>query len=417
MSRFPKILLLSPTIPATGNTSTISRLHNHFYMNNIDAVVHDISKCSQCEFSCLVKKVNSLIVELSVSQIIILHAYKSGIFVVCSCGNNCRTAVKYGIVYGGTDLNIDVNNVKNRAVIKEAIMNAHFTVAFTEDMQQIVKSICPNSKVLVHPQCLDYNLFKQCKVEELTPKTKQAVDVMFSKPLIFVVASSLRNVKDPLYVAQNFLKWKCTLHPKKDVRLLILGAVADPVFAVEFFRKLLLFQKLSDVSTTSTLCCDGPVSQVSVALAPNITKACPPVACDVDADLVVSWINDPGGATVQFIPAVSQPQFLEYCSRGLFYALVNTSKSEGMASSILEAMGMGVPVIVRDIPGNRAVVKDKWNGLLFSSPEEFISNAQRLLDSPQLGLELALNAKNYILNNHSPYQEAKFYINLVRDIL
>ena len=38
------------------------------------------------------------------------------------------------------------------------------------------------------------------------------------------------------------------------------------------------------------------------------------------------------------------------------HAFVNSSKSEGQSSAILEAMVIGVPVFARDIPGNRALI-------------------------------------------------------------
>jgi glycosyltransferase involved in cell wall biosynthesis len=41
---------------------------------------------------------------------------------------------------------------------------------------------------------------------------------------------------------------------------------------------------------------------------------------------------------------------------GAAFAVLNTSRSEGMSGAILEAMQLRVPVLARDIPGNRAIV-------------------------------------------------------------
>jgi L-malate glycosyltransferase len=46
---------------------------------------------------------------------------------------------------------------------------------------------------------------------------------------------------------------------------------------------------------------------------------------------------------------------------------LNTSLHEGMSGAILEAMAEGLPVIASDTPGNRALVTENVNGLLFSS--------------------------------------------------
>ncbi len=52
---------------------------------------------------------------------------------------------------------------------------------------------------------------------------------------------------------------------------------------------------------------------------------------------------------------------------------VNTSKSEGLPVSIMEAMSFGIPVIATNVGGTSEIVKDGFNGFLLSenpSPEE-----------------------------------------------
>ncbi|WP_162906647.1 glycosyltransferase [Algihabitans albus] len=47
-------------------------------------------------------------------------------------------------------------------------------------------------------------------------------------------------------------------------------------------------------------------------------------------------------------------------------ALVLPSLSEGMSRAVLEAMQLGVPAVLRDVDGNRALVHEGRNGLLFA---------------------------------------------------
>lgn len=49
--------------------------------------------------------------------------------------------------------------------------------------------------------------------------------------------------------------------------------------------------------------------------------------------------------------------------------LLNTSKSEGMASTVLEAMALKTLVVARWNEGNSSVIKHKENGLLFKDPQ------------------------------------------------
>ena len=52
--------------------------------------------------------------------------------------------------------------------------------------------------------------------------------------------------------------------------------------------------------------------------------------------------------------------------------LVNTSISEGMSLSILEAMKNKCPVYARDNEGNKSIINDNSNGFLFSKASDFL---------------------------------------------
>ena len=64
--------------------------------------------------------------------------------------------------------------------------------------------------------------------------------------------------------------------------------------------------------------------------------------------------------------------------------VLNTSESEGQCNSLLEAMLAGTPVVARANPGNTSLlvapgtVHQRY-GLLGTTPEELVSQAQRLL--------------------------------------
>ncbi|XP_061762874.1 glycosyltransferase 1 domain-containing protein 1 isoform X2 [Nerophis ophidion] len=95
------------------------------------------------------------------------------------------------------------------------------------------------------------------------------------------------------------------------------------------------------------------------------------------------------------------------------FALVNSSISEGMSAAILEAMDLGLPVLARNIPGNTAIVQNEVTGLVYSSPQEFVHQSQRLLSDHQLRARVIRNGKVYVVKHHSVKQERETYQRLV----
>lgn len=98
------------------------------------------------------------------------------------------------------------------------------------------------------------------------------------------------------------------------------------------------------------------------------------------------------------------------------HVVVNSSLSEGMPNSILEAMSLGKPVLASKIPGNRAIIKDKKDGLLFEGEEEFEKKAEKLLKDKDLRKRLGQEAKKRIQLAHSPKKECDEHIKIYREL-
>jgi L-malate glycosyltransferase len=96
--------------------------------------------------------------------------------------------------------------------------------------------------------------------------------------------------------------------------------------------------------------------------------------------------------------------------------VVSTSFSEGMSSSILEAMSLGVPVLASKIEGNKAIIEDGVDGLLFDSETDFIQQMERLIEDPELRKRLTANALKRIERDHMPSQEAQSYLTLYKEV-
>ncbi|PLX78489.1 MAG: hypothetical protein C0616_14455 [Desulfuromonas sp.] len=99
--------------------------------------------------------------------------------------------------------------------------------------------------------------------------------------------------------------------------------------------------------------------------------------------------------------------------------VVNNSKSEGLSNALLEADALGVPILARDIPGNREIVVTNRNGLLFPNEEEFVALATRLANDNHFRSRLgdaktatdatireALQLERFLLESCSYYTDA-----------
>ena len=133
---------------------------------------------------------------------------------------------------------------------------------------------------------------------------------------------------------------------------------------------------------------------------------------------------------------MSHEQTLAFIARSL--VVVNSSRSEGMSQALLEAMTLQVPVLARDIPGNRAIVQDGVTGLLFSDAQvqnaclstvfyiyihaedffqDFQKKAKLLLKNEALRCKLSDNAKTYVTSQHDYEKERKAYIDILQSLV
>lgn len=100
------------------------------------------------------------------------------------------------------------------------------------------------------------------------------------------------------------------------------------------------------------------------------------------------------------------------------HVILNTSRFEGgMANSLLEAMAWGRPVLASDVEGNRSLITDGVNGLLYRDEQEFVAKAARLLHDRDLCSMLGRAGRDTVARSHAPCDEAGKYLDLYRSIL
>lgn len=96
--------------------------------------------------------------------------------------------------------------------------------------------------------------------------------------------------------------------------------------------------------------------------------------------------------------------------------VLNTSRSEGMPNALLEAMSLGRAVLAADIPGNRSVVTDGVDGLLFG-PHDFLPRAEALARDPALRRKLGRRAAASVRRRFSRRAELAAHLEIYRQAL
>ncbi|MFH1724056.1 MAG: glycosyltransferase [Elusimicrobiota bacterium] len=118
-------------------------------------------------------------------------------------------------------------------------------------------------------------------------------------------------------------------------------------------------------------------------------------AASVRADIRFEWIGDGElrpqvdkmardqglGERFSVTGWLPQPEAVERLRGADLF--VHYSRWEGLPNAVLEAMALGLPVIVSDIPGNRELVRPGENGYRVASEEKLFERTLELVEDPE----------------------------------
>jgi glycosyltransferase involved in cell wall biosynthesis len=97
--------------------------------------------------------------------------------------------------------------------------------------------------------------------------------------------------------------------------------------------------------------------------------------------------------------------------------VVNTSQSEAIPGSILEAMYLGRPVVVADIPGNRAAVRHEHTGLIYKDQIDLVRALATIIDDQAFAAALGNRAAGEVREQFAPEAETATFCRLYQAVL
>jgi len=102
-----------------------------------------------------------------------------------------------------------------------------------------------------------------------------------------------------------------------------------------------------------------------------------------------------------------------------FDLLWSTSRREGLAGAILEAMAAGVPVVATDIPGTRELIVTEETGYLLPVGDRaaFARYTERLLNDSALASRFATAARERVWREFSVEKMIERHAALYRELL
>ena len=100
---------------------------------------------------------------------------------------------------------------------------------------------------------------------------------------------------------------------------------------------------------------------------------------------------------------------------------VSSSRREGLPVNIMEAMAIGLPLIVTDCRGNRDLVRNGVNGIVIKNDdvEAFANSINMLFDSKELRLKFGEKSlsiiQNYSLENVLDEMREIYHLNSIKN--
>ncbi|MGQ1693165.1 glycosyltransferase [Acinetobacter baumannii] len=119
-----------------------------------------------------------------------------------------------------------------------------------------------------------------------------------------------------------------------------------------------------------------------------------------------------------FVGQVANADVKKMLQKNSYDIFINTSESEGIPVSIMEAMSYGIPAIAPDVGGITDLVKHKKNGYLMSQHSDIseIIDGIKYLHNESVAIQNRVNAREWILKEFNAEVNYLKFINKIENI-
>ena len=308
-SKLPSVLIYGKLTPATGNAET-ARRYEAAWSSSADIrfrPVHtDLVKTSALANEA--KRLREFAACERLDLAFGIHLYRAGTPLAAAFASAGSSSLPYGLLASGTDANADVDDPTRASAITSALRSADFLL------------------------CLNQNQKSRLQLLGI-PYDTSVLGIG-----IDVASSSHYSLRHALKLANDVI---LVLFPAGRRRLKgVLPTIES--LAVPFATRF----------TNHVLVVLGPVIEADYAhqLKARITSL----------TLLYPNLHD----RIQLHDGLPHEDYLAVLHEADL--ILNASDHEGLSHSLAEAMAVGVPVLARDIAGNRLLVRDGDNGRLFA---------------------------------------------------
>lgn len=332
----PTLLIYGKLTPATGNAET-ARRYATAWENQANIRFRPLPTHSEnpAALALECRRLQELAQRERLTLAFGIHILRAGQPLAKAFAADTPLRLPFGLLASGTDANADVAIPERRAAMAAILRQADFLVCLTEDLHRRLDGLPLPADTTVEPNGIDI-------ATDAEYSLRQALGLKPENKLIFFTAS-LRRLKGVLPTLEALVEPLATRWPTHV--LIVLGPALEADYAAEVQQRITTLQA-----------------------------------------------HYPGLAGRLLLhPGLPHPEYLAALREASL--LLNASDHEGLSHAIAEAMAAGIPVLARDIPGNRELVRNDENGRLFADFSTLADRYAACFDAPQATAQMARQAQ------------------------
>mgnify|MGYP001022633441 CR=1 FL=1 len=328
----PGLLIYSKLIPATGNAETARRY------------AAACSTIAQVRFRPLPAaeaqaresiRLQEFAAREHLDLALGIHLYRAGRALADTFSGTGMPPLPFGLLASGTDANADIDDQARTAAMGSALAAADFLLCLTESQKPRLQALGLPDDTIVLGNGIDVETSSRFSLRDalgLVPETK-----------LILFPAGLRRLKGVLPAIEELAAMLSERYPTHV--LVVLGPALEADYAEVLRHRI------------DVLCAQHPGLCGRILLNDGLPHA-DYLAALREADLVL-----------------------------------NASEHEGLSHGLAEAMAAGIPVLARDIAGNRLLVRNQENGRLFDSFAQLPRTYAECFDAAETTAQLAARAR------------------------